>query len=852
MAIIRCKMCGGDMEIIQGDTVCECQYCGSKQTIPVIDDEKKAKLYERANKFRLNSEFDKAAAVYESIIDDYEDEAEAYWGNLLCKYGIEYVDDPADGHKVPTCHRSSFDSFMDDPDFERVMDCADAASRSVYREQAKQIEEIRKGIIEVSGKEEPYDIFICYKETAEDGQRTIDSVIAQDVYDALTDKGYRVFFSRISLEDKLGTEYEPYIFAALNSAKVMLAFGTSYDYYQAVWVKNEWSRYLKLMAKDKSKYLIPCYKDIDAYDIPKEFAHLQAQDMGKVGAVQDLLRGVEKLIGGKKEEEREAPVQTVIQQVVGGHSADSQLQRGFIALEDHEWQNAEAFFEEALNIEPKCAEAYLGKLLAKEKKSDFSAWVSMQKGKYSEAHAERLEACPEEKDHIEKMAKELSVAGYLDEDTIKTEYVFDRGYDSVLSLRRKQKVAQLGELSSERLLTRAKQYAAGKTLQQITDGLQAIEKALEDRISQAKREDENSIARVKMAYSGKISSADRKAEELHKEAAAHKETVYQAALALFNKAQTVEEFKEAKKNLFSMSDYKDCRQLGEKCQSAIDRIYEEQMRLKEQKEKQEREEAERKEKRKKTIYMIIMAAVVACFAIAFLVTKVIIPFTSYRSAMALRNEGRYMEAINAFSNLHNYRDSEEQMAKCCILMLQNNTDDLQVGSSFLFGVYEQDNDWDNGKEPIEWIVLARENNRILVTSKYGLDVQPFHKDRSAVSWETCSLREWLNGSFLENAFPGDAQILISTQPSAAEDKVFLLSINEANKLFHSNNDRQCRLTAYAREQVGAGARSQWWLSSIGDNKSLAAYVNTNGVVYIRGMYVDRDLAVRPAMWINLK
>ena len=297
MAVLKCKMCGGELTVKEGERIAICEYCGSKQTVPKADDEKKMKLFDRANRLRFNCEFDKAGEVYENIIGEYSEEAEAYWGNLLCKYGIEYVDDPATGDKIPTCHRSSFDSFMDDPDFEMVMENSDTISRNIYREQAKQIEEIRKQIIEVSGKEAPYDIFICYKETAEGGQRTIDSVIAQDVYEALTDKGYRVFFSRISLEDKLGTEYEPYIFAALNSAKVMLAFGTSYDHYNAVWVKNEWSRFIKLMAKDKTKALIPCYKDIDAYDMPKPFAKLQAQDMGKVGAVQDLIRGINKVMG---------------------------------------------------------------------------------------------------------------------------------------------------------------------------------------------------------------------------------------------------------------------------------------------------------------------------------------------------------------------------------------------------------------------------------------------------------------------------------------------------------------------------------------------------------------------------
>ena len=362
MAVIKCKMCGGDLVIEPGSTVAECEYCGSRQTVPVADNEKKLTLFARANRLRASCEFDKAAGIYESIVADFPEEAEAYWGLVLCKYGIEYVDDPATGKKIPTCHRSSFDSIMDDANFEQALENADAVARKVYREEAKQIEEIRKGIIAVSSNEQPYDIFICYKETDENGERTLDSVLAQDIYDALTEKGYRTFFARITLEDKLGMEYEPYIFAALNSAKIMLAIGTDYEYYNAVWVKNEWSRYLKLMASDKSKHLIPCYKGIDAYDMPKEFARLQAQDMGKVGAMQDLMRGIEKLLPRMQEA---APQQKVIiQQTAGSSNAQQFLKRGYLALEDGEWNNADKFFEEALNQDAECAEAYLGKLMA--------------------------------------------------------------------------------------------------------------------------------------------------------------------------------------------------------------------------------------------------------------------------------------------------------------------------------------------------------------------------------------------------------------------------------------------------------------------------------------------------------
>ena len=356
MAVIKCKMCGGDLNLIEGASTAECEFCGSVQTVPKVDDEKKITLFARANRLRSACEFDKAAGIYESIVADFPEEAEAYWGLVLCKYGIEYVDDPATGKKIPTCHRSSFDSILEDSDFEQALENADLLARRVYREEAKQIEEIRKGIIAVSNNEAPYDIFICYKETDENGGRTLDSVLAQDIYDALTEKGYRVFFSRITLEDKLGQEYEPYIFAALNSAKIMLAFGTDYEYFNAVWVKNEWSRFLKLMAKDKSKHLIPCFKGIDAYDMPKEFARLQAQDLGKVGAVQDLLRGIGKLM--PKQEQETVVVQTAMP------NSGAMVMRGQFALEDGDFVKASEYFERALDQNPQDGAAYLGKVLA--------------------------------------------------------------------------------------------------------------------------------------------------------------------------------------------------------------------------------------------------------------------------------------------------------------------------------------------------------------------------------------------------------------------------------------------------------------------------------------------------------
>ncbi|MBD5103289.1 MAG: TIR domain-containing protein [Ruminococcaceae bacterium] len=361
MAVLKCKMCGGNLDITEGMTVCECEYCGTKQTVPNANNEKKINLFNRANRLRSACEFDKAASVYESIVAEFSEEAEAYWGLCLCKFGIEYVDDPKTAKKIPTCHRTSYSSIFDDYDFDLACEYADSVALQLYRNEAKEIDQLQREILNIAKKEEPFDIFICYKENDENGQRTKDSVMAQDIYDAFTLKGYKVFFSRITLEDKLGQEFEPYIFAALYSAKILLAIGTKYEYYNSVWVKNEWSRFLGFMKNNREKVLIPCYADIDAYDMPKEFKNLQGQDMGKIGFLQDLIRGIEKIIGKSSHEKNlYANNQTGVVT-----TSDSLLERVFDEyLIGGHWDKAFETCDRVLDSEPKNARAFLGKFMA--------------------------------------------------------------------------------------------------------------------------------------------------------------------------------------------------------------------------------------------------------------------------------------------------------------------------------------------------------------------------------------------------------------------------------------------------------------------------------------------------------
>ena len=362
MTIFKCKMCGGDLEISDGASIAECEYCGTKQTVPKVVDENLQNLFNRANTLRIKSEFDKAEKLYEKIIQSDSMQAEAYWGLILCKYGIEYVDDPATFKKIPTCHRASYDSIIADEDYRSAIQNADLTQRAIYEEQAREIDRIQKEILALAQQEETYDVFICYKETDFNGQRTHDSVIANDIYHQLTQEGFKVFYAAITLEGKLGSAYEPIIFAALNSAKVMLAIGTKPEYFNAVWVKNEWSRFLKIIKKDRSKLLIPCYRDMDAYELPDEFAHLQAQDMSKIGFISDVVRGIKKII--VKDEPKVRPIvqETVVASTVT--NITPLLKRAFIFLEDGDWEGANEFSEKVLAVDPECAEAYLAKLMS--------------------------------------------------------------------------------------------------------------------------------------------------------------------------------------------------------------------------------------------------------------------------------------------------------------------------------------------------------------------------------------------------------------------------------------------------------------------------------------------------------
>ena len=121
MVLLKCRICGGDLKIIDKSSYATCEYCGSTMTLPNIDDERMVNLFNRANHYCLQNEFDKAMAVYENILEEDSSNAEAHWGMVLAKYGIEYVEDPKSNKRIPTCHRLHYEPIYTDFDYKEAI-----------------------------------------------------------------------------------------------------------------------------------------------------------------------------------------------------------------------------------------------------------------------------------------------------------------------------------------------------------------------------------------------------------------------------------------------------------------------------------------------------------------------------------------------------------------------------------------------------------------------------------------------------------------------------------------------------------------------------------------------------------
>ena len=370
----------------------------------------------------------------------------------------------------------------------------------------------------------------------------------------------------------------------------------------------------------------------------------------------------------------------------------------------------------------------------------------------------------------------------------------------------------------------------------------------------------------------------------------------------------------------SIPDWKNSAELILQCEQKIEAIeaQEEADRLEAERKAEKRKIALSKAKKKaKKITIIFTPIIAGIIVFVIILNSVIIPSVKYNSAVKMMNSGEYIEAIAAFEELDGYKESETQINECNYLYAVelykaqkydsaiaafeklngykdskeqiencnigkygkekwNVIKNIKVGGTYKFGTYEQDNNTSNGKEDIEWLILAKEEDKLLLISDKALDRQPYNESNVDITWETCSLRKWMNTTFFNEAFSAEEQTRIQstnvsadknpqydTDPGkATTDKVFLLSTSEVNMYLTYYEERQSVPTDYAIAKgaykntesiyVKDGAVTcSWWLRTPGYAQNNARIVCQDGYDLPNGIFVNNSIGVRPAIWISL-
>ena len=520
------------------------------------------------------------------------------------------------------------------------------------------------------------------------------------------------------------------------------------------------------------------------------------------------------------------------------------LERAFMFLEDGDWDKADIYCESVLDQNPKCAEAYLGKLMA-------------------EVKIRKKEDLSKAKEPLDQSDNYRKVMRFADE-----------------SLR--ERLSNAKEVQHNEQL-----YAEAMACMTAASDEEAYRNAAQKFYSLGSYKDASAHREQCLQRADRI-----RADRMQREETKRKEDIYSRAEKCMHTG-TIESYNTAIQLYESVPNFRSSAAQISECRRKIEEI--------KAKEAARQVAVEKAKKKAKKIAIIAAPIVCVCIVFVIVLTTVIIPKQKCNKALDMIESGDYEagyaileelgenEAIqsNKYDRAIKLIDSVDYQAACALLAgltYKDSAEKLQSikplllakakpGDTVFFGAYEQDNNTSNGKEDVEWLVLEVKDGKALVVSKYALDCKQYNTSNTDVTWETCTLRKWLNNDFINAAFSSYEKAMIPTVTvsadenpdysanpgNATQDQGFLLSITEANKYFNSAGARQCEPTDYA---VANGAWESvdgncgWWLRSPGVTQysaHSAAYVHNSGGVYESGCDVDIGTsAVRPAMWISIK
>lgn len=526
------------------------------------------------------------------------------------------------------------------------------------------------------------------------------------------------------------------------------------------------------------------------------------------------------------------------------------LKRVFLFLEDGNFDEADKYCERILDQEPENAQVYLGKLMVELRVRT----------------REQLANCEQSFENQNYYRKIIRFG----DDRIKKEI---QGY--ITQIKARNENIRVNERYS-------------RAVKEMSD-------AYTEEAYRAAADIFNTICGFKNAEALAKQCQD-KAEECHKN------TIYDVGRSQMSK-ETIESYEDAIETFVSISGWKDTDEQINACQKKIEQIKEREEEKSIEAGRQAemaRITAEREKRKHRKLLAIGIPVAILCLAVAALLAMVIIPGQRLNKAMDMLDDGdydsayalleelgkvdvidsskydramKYMEAgdiESAYLLLKglSYKDSEDKLQEIKPKYKKTILSRAEAGDVVILGTYEQDNNASNGKEDIEWLVLAKDGNKLLLVSVKALDCKQYNSSRKYTTWEQCAIRSWLNESFLQEAFDTEEQAITSfsdistdknpnynTNPGkSTTDRVFLLDIKEVSEYFDSDEARKCEPTAYAVTKAESNdeiTACSWWLRSPGYKQWAAASVSDDGVIQFSGNCADdTGVCIRPAMWVT--
>ena len=346
-------MCGKLLPDTEGSGICECESCGSRQTVPTMYKEKYEEIYNRACGLRFKTDFEGADKLFSQLCEEFPDEPEGYWGRVLCRCGVLYEEEAVSGLRLPVCHKAYAAELKDDKDCNTALDLADTEQSAVYRREAAAIEMLRRETLERVGMGVRYDVYMCCG-ISDNAGGPEEHAIADEIYRQLSQEELRVFYSPEVLGDVPDKYRDAYINAAISCASALIIVSTAAESFALPKFRGEWGRCAAAAKRDTGKLLVTCIKNTDRGEVPAELSGYTVMDISQMSFLAELIRAVRHNIAGG-DTEHGAVVRSAPEKLI---------RRMNIFLADEDFEAAEEYSDMILDAAPECWQAHFAKFLA--------------------------------------------------------------------------------------------------------------------------------------------------------------------------------------------------------------------------------------------------------------------------------------------------------------------------------------------------------------------------------------------------------------------------------------------------------------------------------------------------------